>query len=130
LFANPAKGGSVTAGKKEEENVQKIRTITLSLPYKLGSVNCYLVETDTGFVLIDTGAANKRAELENELGSAGCKPGDLELIVLTHSQFNYGRLCGSTGQYRRTERSGNRHRLSRARETVSDGAVPSFDRWR
>jgi hydroxyacylglutathione hydrolase len=73
--------------------VQKIRTITLSLPYKLGSVNCYLVETDTGFVLIDTGGANKRAELENELGNAGCKPGDLELIVLTHGDFDHTGNC-------------------------------------
>jgi len=42
----------------------EIKVITLLLPYRLGSVNCYLVETDTGFVLIDTGGSNKRAELE------------------------------------------------------------------
>ncbi len=33
--------------------------------------NCYLVETDSGFILIDTGRASKRAKLEKELESAG-----------------------------------------------------------
>jgi hydroxyacylglutathione hydrolase len=68
---------------------QEIKTITLPLPYKLGSVNCYLVETDTGYILIDTGGSNKRSELERELESAGCKPGNLKLIVLTHGDFDH-----------------------------------------
>lgn len=68
---------------------QEIKTITLPLPYKLGSVNCYLVKTDTGYVLIDTGGSNKRSELERELESAGCKPGNLKLIVLTHGDFDH-----------------------------------------
>ncbi len=55
----------------------------------MGTVNCYLVKTDTGFVLIDTGASNKRAELEKELTRAGCKPGNLKLIVLTHGDFDH-----------------------------------------
>ena len=69
--------------------MQEIRTITLSLPFRLGSVNCYLVKTDTGFVLIDTGGANKRAQLAQELASAGCRPGNLALIVLTHGDFDH-----------------------------------------
>jgi len=28
---------------------QEIKTISLSLPYRLGSVNCYLTETNTGY---------------------------------------------------------------------------------
>lgn len=72
---------------------QEITTITLPLPYKLGSVNCYLVATDTGFVLVDTGGSNKRAELENELTNAGCKPGDLKLVVLTHGDFDHTGNC-------------------------------------
>jgi len=68
---------------------QEIKTIRLSLPYKLGSVNCYLVETGAGYILIDTGASNMRTELERELESAGCKPGSLALIVLTHGDFDH-----------------------------------------
>jgi glyoxylase-like metal-dependent hydrolase (beta-lactamase superfamily II) len=69
--------------------MQEIKTITLSLPFKLGTVNCYLVETDTSFVLIDTGSSNRRTELERELTHAGCKPGNLKLIVLTHGDFDH-----------------------------------------
>ncbi len=68
---------------------QEIQTISTSLPFKLGVVNCYLVETDDGYILIDTGSKNSRADLEKELESAGCKPGDLELIVITHGDFDH-----------------------------------------
>ena len=69
--------------------MSRIRVISLSMPFRLGTVNCYLVETDTGFIVIDTGASNQRRELERELSSAGCLPGDLHLIVLTHGDFNH-----------------------------------------
>ncbi len=68
---------------------QAIKTIHLLLPYHLGSVNCYLIETDTGYILIDTGGSNKRTDLERELASAGCKPGNLQLIVITHGDFDH-----------------------------------------
>jgi glyoxylase-like metal-dependent hydrolase (beta-lactamase superfamily II) len=55
----------------------------------MGSVNCYLIETDAGFVLIDTGGSNSRKELLRELESAGCKPGLLRLILLTHGDFDH-----------------------------------------
>ena len=67
----------------------EIKTISLSLPYKLGSVNCYLIETDTGYILIDTGCSNRHTNLEKALESAGCKPGNLKLIVLTHGDFDH-----------------------------------------
>ena len=76
--------------RRIEENVQReIKTINLPLPFRLGSVNCYLIETDTGYVLIDTGGSNKRTNLQKELESAGCKPGNLKLIVLTHGDFDH-----------------------------------------
>ena len=68
---------------------QEIKTIKLSLPYHLGSVNCYLVKIDTGYILIDTGVSNKRLDLEKQLESAGCLPGQLKLIVLTHGDFDH-----------------------------------------
>jgi hydroxyacylglutathione hydrolase len=67
----------------------EIHTITLPLPFRLGTVNCYLVQSSTGFVLVDTGAANRRAELESELTNAGCKPSNLALIALTHGDFDH-----------------------------------------
>ncbi len=63
--------------------------MSLRLPFRLGSVNCYIVETDSGHVLIDTGASNRRKALEKDLETAGCKPGDLKLIILTHGDFDH-----------------------------------------
>jgi len=68
---------------------QEIKTITLPLPYKLGSVNCYLVGTGAGYILIDTGGSNKRSALEGKLESLGCNPGNLQLIVITHGDFDH-----------------------------------------
>jgi len=47
-------------------------------------VNAYVVKTDVGFVLIDSGISGNRASLERELHASGCVPGDLQLIVITH----------------------------------------------
>ena len=80
---------------------QQIRTISLTLPFRLGSVNCYIVETDAGFILIDTGASNRRSQLEKELEGAGCTPGNLKLVILTHGDFdhtgNAAYLSGKSG---------------------------------
>ena len=67
----------------------KIKTIRLPLPFKLGSVNCYLIENNSNYVLIDTGSSNQRTKLEQELENEGCKPGQLKLIILTHGDFDH-----------------------------------------
>ena len=69
--------------------LREIKTISLSLPFKLGSVNCYLIETSTGYILIDTGGSNKGTDVEKQLESAGCRPGNLKLIILTHGDFDH-----------------------------------------
>ncbi len=66
-----------------------ITTITLSLPLKMGTVNCYLVKSGPGFILVDTGSSNQRSALEQELARAGCQPGDLRLILITHGDFDH-----------------------------------------
>jgi hydroxyacylglutathione hydrolase len=49
-------------------------------------VNCYLIATcDGGFILIDSGLSMGRSHLVNELETAGCLPGKLNLIVITHA---------------------------------------------
>jgi hydroxyacylglutathione hydrolase len=67
----------------------QITTFCLPLPYRLGSVNCYLLKNESGCLLIDTGGSNQRAELIRQLESAGCHPGTLKLIVLTHGDFDH-----------------------------------------
>jgi glyoxylase-like metal-dependent hydrolase (beta-lactamase superfamily II) len=39
----------------------EIVPIHLALPLPLGAVNCYLVKTGSGHILIDTGSSHRRA---------------------------------------------------------------------
>ena len=52
-------------------------------------VNCYLVNTGNGYILIDTGFSFKRHAIERELENAGCKPGNLRLIIITHGDSDH-----------------------------------------
>lgn len=53
-------------------------------------VNCYLVKSgDGGYVLIDTGFSTRRADIEKALESAGCTPGTLKLIIITHGDSDH-----------------------------------------
>jgi glyoxylase-like metal-dependent hydrolase (beta-lactamase superfamily II) len=56
---------------------------------KMGTVNSYLIKTEAGYILIDTGFPSNRADLEKELQNAGCRPGDLRLIVMTHGDRDH-----------------------------------------
>lgn len=71
----------------------EIMTIGLNLPLRMGVVNAYLVSTGAGFILIDTGSANGREELATALKEAGCEPGSLKLIILTHGDFDHTGNC-------------------------------------
>ena len=48
---------------------------------RFGGVNCYLIATALGFVLIDTGYSKNRADIEEELEKAGCTSETLKLIL-------------------------------------------------
>lgn len=62
-----------------------------------GGVNCYLVKTAKGFILIDTGGPTisdadwmkGRGVLQKELDSSGCVPGNLILIIITHGDTDH-----------------------------------------
>ncbi len=78
----------------------KITTIQLPLPYRLGSVNCYLIEAGDAHVLIDTGSPHQRVTLEKELERAGCKPGSLKLILITHGDLDHtGNAASIRGKF-------------------------------
>jgi hydroxyacylglutathione hydrolase len=61
----------------------EIKTISLTF------VNSYLIKTDSGFILIDTGVPMSRNMLEKGLERAGCKPGDLKLVIITHGDIDH-----------------------------------------
>lgn len=64
----------------------QIKPITLN--YFFG-VNSHLIETETGYLLIDTGIKKRRGQLEKELLDSGCRPGDLRLIIITHGHIDH-----------------------------------------
>ena len=68
---------------------QEIIPMELKLPFRMGSVNCYLVKTNIGFILVDTGNPNNCMELESKLEEVGCNSENLQLIILTHGDFDH-----------------------------------------
>jgi glyoxylase-like metal-dependent hydrolase (beta-lactamase superfamily II) len=48
-----------------------------------------LIGSGTSYVLIDTGGSSSRHKLERQLRDAGCEPGTLALVVLTHGDFDH-----------------------------------------
>jgi glyoxylase-like metal-dependent hydrolase (beta-lactamase superfamily II) len=64
----------------------EIRRISLQYFF---NVNCYLLKTDTGYYLVDTGIKKRRAQIEKELSDAGCQPGGLKLIIITHGHTDH-----------------------------------------
>jgi hydroxyacylglutathione hydrolase len=74
----------------------QIHTITTPFMFNV-SVNCYLVKTSDGFILIDTGWTKRRAKIKREIEYGGCSPGELKLILLTHGDFDH---CGNTAYLR------------------------------
>jgi hydroxyacylglutathione hydrolase len=71
---------------------QEIQTISL------GGTNCYLVKTDSGHILVDTGFPFQRSKLEEELERKGCMPGNLKLIVITHGDIDHTGNCAYLGE--------------------------------
>ena len=76
-----------------------MKCIHIPLKFIFG-MNCYLVQTASGFYLIDTGVKKQRKQLEKTLSEAGCKPGDLKLIILTHGHIDHiGNAAYLRGKY-------------------------------
>ena len=57
-------------------------------------VNCYLIDVEGGYVLIDTSFPDKQDKLDAELAGAGCGPAkDLRLVILTHGDVDHAGNC-------------------------------------
>lgn len=67
-----------------------VETTAITTPFMLNvTVSCYLVRAGDGFILIDTGRAAQRNRIDQALERAGCQPGRLKLIALTHGDFDH-----------------------------------------
>jgi glyoxylase-like metal-dependent hydrolase (beta-lactamase superfamily II) len=71
----------------------------LALGSGVFGVNAYLLESSSGFVLVDTGMRSHRGALDKQLADAGCTRGTLKLIALTHGDFDH---IGNAAYLRRT----------------------------
>ena len=62
----------------------------------LGHVNCYALEDDRGWALVDPGLPGKRAwqELVARLGRAGFEPRHVHTVVVTHSHVDHFGAAG------------------------------------
>lgn len=67
----------------------QIQTIYVPGPLNIPGSNCYLIQTAQGFLLIDTGMPGGRKRLVSTLERAGCRPDNLQLILLTHGDFDH-----------------------------------------
>ncbi len=66
-----------------------INAISLPFAFGIATVNCYLIRAESHFVLIDTGVSTSQKRLDQSLKRAGCQPGDLRLILVTHGDFDH-----------------------------------------
>ena len=89
----------MAAGKRPNTG-ETMQTITrLTLGRGASGVNAYLLKTSTGFVLVDTGVRKQRTVLLEKLGEHGCEAGALDLVVITHGDFDH---IGSAAYLRAT----------------------------
>ncbi|WP_460980156.1 MBL fold metallo-hydrolase, partial [Pseudactinotalea suaedae] len=58
-----------------------------------GGVNCYLVDTGAGPVLVDGGLPGTWTLLQQALAARGLTPADLRGVYLTHAHFDHVGMC-------------------------------------
>ena len=68
------------------------------MPYEITTidkmgVNCYIIHTDGGFFMIDSGFSLSRKAVNEALIDAGCRPGELKLVIMTHGDTDHTGNC-------------------------------------
>jgi glyoxylase-like metal-dependent hydrolase (beta-lactamase superfamily II) len=58
-------------------------------PFNVGHVNVYLIETESGHILVDTGMPNAGHRLDEVFEGAGVDPRSVQLIVVTHGHMDH-----------------------------------------
>jgi hydroxyacylglutathione hydrolase len=72
------------------------------IPVLTGIANFYLLRASGGFALVDCGSVLNRGRLRRALREAGCRPGDLKLVIMTHADFDH---TGNAGWLQRGYRA-------------------------
>ena len=81
----------VEESEKQLDSISKFKFPDFISRIDLEKVNCYLIETDKGFILIDTGFSKSRLKIDAFLSNKGITPENqkLKLILLTHGDFDH-----------------------------------------
>ncbi|MFW6020426.1 MAG: MBL fold metallo-hydrolase [Bacteroidales bacterium] len=56
---------------------------------KTGQTNSYLVNTQNGYILVDTGTANQSNKIEKALKKLGAGLESIKLIIITHAHYDH-----------------------------------------
>jgi glyoxylase-like metal-dependent hydrolase (beta-lactamase superfamily II) len=62
-----------------------MKVVTMPLSY----TNCYLIQTATGWILVDAGSRSLAKLFLRRLGKLGIDPNDIKLIIITHAHFDH-----------------------------------------
>jgi glyoxylase-like metal-dependent hydrolase (beta-lactamase superfamily II) len=76
-------------GPEEELQVMQVHGDDKVQPVKLGGVNVYLIQTESGHILVDTGMPMMAEQLDRTFAEAGIDPTSVQLIVLTHGHMDH-----------------------------------------
>jgi glyoxylase-like metal-dependent hydrolase (beta-lactamase superfamily II) len=64
-------------------------------PINLEFVNAFLVQVLDGYILIDSGVPAQWKNLDKQLVCAGCLPGKLKLVIITHGDWDHTGNCAA-----------------------------------
>jgi glyoxylase-like metal-dependent hydrolase (beta-lactamase superfamily II) len=62
-----------------------MKVVTMPLSY----TNCYLIQTATGWIMVDAGRRSLAKIFLWRLGKLGIEPDDIKLIIITHAHFDH-----------------------------------------
>lgn len=117
--------------KPFEKDGLRITPITLSTPFPVGDVLIYLVQFDGAAWMVDAGTdgdASWEAAREG-MASAGLRPDDLEIVLLTHGHVDHvglvGRMTDASGAEVRAHESVLRVQANREAENKASRAFAS-----
>ena len=59
------------------------------LPFNVGHVNIYFIETDHGHILVDTGMPNSNKKIDAAFKNFSVDPKTVQLVILTHGHMDH-----------------------------------------
>jgi hydroxyacylglutathione hydrolase len=84
-----ALGLMVVVCGSEEVPVMEANAGSVVQPIQHGGANIYLIQTESGYILVDAGMPGQGNELDEAFAELGVDPRSVELIVATHGHLDH-----------------------------------------